>query len=154
MPYSVRADIEAQYGQSNVEKWADLDGLRRTATIDARIAWAIENADSYIDDRLREGPYVLPFASTPTRIKFMSARLAGVMLYESRGAVDFDADGKAQDQLRWQRSSVDRDIRDILSRRLRLDAEQAAVQYPQVVQDETIDEEDLKWDGWSSPPIS
>lgn len=134
MPYSVLADLEKQYGSQNISKWADLNGNKSGGEIAARVAWAIEQADAYIDDHLRYGPYAIPFDDPPpTRIKFMSARMAGVMLYESRGVTDFDADGNAQDQLMWQRKTVDKDIREIMSRRIRFDLEETSASYPQVI---------------------
>lgn len=133
MPYSIRADLEAQYGSANVSTWADLNSNKNGTEIAARVAWAIAKADAYLDDRLRFGPYAVPFAGPPLRVRDMSATLAGTYLYDSRGVTDYDADGKAQDQLQWQRKSVDRDIRDILTRRLRLDLEETSAPVPRVI---------------------
>lgn len=46
-------------------------------------------ADAQIDDMLRDGPYVIPFADpAPILIMDVSRRLAGVWLYQSRLMVD------------------------------------------------------------------
>ncbi len=118
MAYSTRADIEAQYGVVNVEKWADLNNNQNAGEITARIDQSIIEADNEIDSRLRLGPFVIPWpVPIPVGIVSLSAIYAGVWLYSSRGVVDYDANGVAQDQLQFQRNEFDKRIRNILAGR-------------------------------------
>lgn len=135
--YSADSDVEAIYGSTNVDKWADLNNNEDAGEITARKLWAREQAYARVNARLLHGPYEIPFDSpAPTLVVRMEAALAGVYLYQSRGVTDFDADGRAVDQLAHERKQFDVDVRDILTRRLRLDVTENAVTHPQVVPDE------------------
>lgn len=87
--YSGRGDVEILFGKANVEKWADVDNENSTAFIANRIAWANHQAWAYINARLEGGIYSVPFEPPfPPIIVEMSARHAGVLLYDSRGLED------------------------------------------------------------------
>lgn len=117
MPYSTRADVEAQYGVDNISQWADLNNNQNAGEITARIVQAIVEADNEIDSRTRLGPYPIPWVAPPVGIVSMSALYAGIWLYTSRGVVDYDGKGNARDQLTFQRQEFDRRVRDILAGR-------------------------------------
>lgn len=136
MPYATRDDLESQYGISNIAKWADLDGTENAGNITSRIDWALLAASNDIDDRLREGPYDVPFDDPPDVIVRMTAAAAGVLLYESRGVTDYDATGNVQHQLQYQKNDVEQKILKILSRVIKLDLELVATPFPQVIEDE------------------
>lgn len=137
MAYSVRADIETVYGKIEVAKWADLDGDGVADDIASRITNAITRADAQIDDTLRGGPYTVPFTTVPQIIADISAKLAGVLLYEPRGVRDFDPDtDRPQHRLHWQRRSVENDLQSIKNGRMRLSVAATVhtdVSYPQAV---------------------
>ena len=125
MTYSADSDLELAFGASNVQKWADLDGGGVPDTIDARKLWAREQAYAEINAKLQDSIYQFPLPDQgadgyPSLLIRMEAYLAGVLLYESRGVTDVGEDGKAQHQLMWHRQAVDRFIRDIWARRLKL----------------------------------
>lgn len=123
MAYCEATDIDLAFGQTNVRKWADVNNNGLASEINARIAWAIENADSEIDSRLNKSRYQFPLSDDsylPSILVRMSAYLSGVLLYESRGVTDVGPDGKANHALQWHRSRVDEFIRDIHGRRLEL----------------------------------
>ena len=84
MAYCVRADVEVIYGKDNVNKWGDINNTGELDEVTSRVSWAIDNADVYIDGKLKGGPYKLPFTSTPALIKDLSARLAGHFLFQTR----------------------------------------------------------------------
>lgn len=133
MAYCTRDDMELQYGADNIRKWADLNNQEVDAEIEARIAWAIEAGDDEVDDRLRGGPYTIPFTTVPSRITRLSAMWAGISLYDSRGFTDAD---DAEDQLKGHRERFDREIRQIHAGQLKFDLETTDYEYPQVVLDE------------------
>lgn len=98
MAYSVRTDLNAVFGKANVDTWADLDGDQDADKITARIAAAVLSADGEIDAFMLHGPYALPIVdaenATPVIVRDVSAKLAGVWLYEARGVMDADDNGK------------------------------------------------------------
>lgn len=126
MSYCAKADIEAQFGPRNVEKWADIDNDGDADHIAARIAWAIATADGEIDDRLRGSFYYVPivgYDGVPQAIKSMSVARAGVLLYDSRGIQDFDPDsGRALHRLEFFVKSFEVTVNGILSGRRKLNA--------------------------------
>jgi hypothetical protein len=127
MAYSVRADIENTFGAANVSKWADLDNTGDETIIAARIAWAIASADGEIDDKLRGKAYVVPIVgmsgTTPRGIIDLSARYAGVLLYESRGIQEYDPNtGAPAHRLAWHRDNVERILYEIVTGKRKLDA--------------------------------
>lgn len=85
--YCQEADINALFGSTNVLKWSDLDndGSADTGRINAAIAAAGDEIDSW----LRPTQYTIPLAdedgNTPTIIETLAAEYAGVWLYTHRG---------------------------------------------------------------------
>ena len=123
MAYSADTDLYLAFGRTNVRKWADVQNDGLNANITDRIAWAISNADSELDAKLSKSRYQFPLdanSNVPPILTRMSAYLAGVLLYESRGVTDVGQDGKAQHALMWHRQRVDEFVRDIHGRRLEL----------------------------------
>lgn len=91
MAYITRDDIELEFGAGNVSKWADTDNDGVKATIAAKIAAIIADADDEVDARLSGGRYTVPFTGTAPRLINRAARLiAGVLLRRARGADDPD----------------------------------------------------------------
>lgn len=131
--YAARTDVELVFGRTNVSKWADVDNEEDSTFITNRICWALQEAYSHFNNRLRGGPYAVPFIEPfESQIISMSARLAGVMLYDSRGITDFSENGKPQHQLSAHRDMVEKFIKDVMAGIIRLDAEHV-VNYPAVV---------------------
>ena len=131
MSYASRSDLELVYGKSNIEKWADIDNDGDPVAIDARITWALEEADDRVDNRMLEGPYVIPFNPVPRSVVNIAARLAGYYLYESRGMTD--PDDTAKNQVKPLRGYAEQQLDDMLSNRIRLDAARTAnTTYPTI----------------------
>ncbi len=127
MAYCAQTDIERRFGATQVAKWADIDADGDATKIANRIASAIVYADVEIDDRLRGGPYTVPFSSpTPATVTRISAELAGVWLFEGRGIHEWSPEGGGEHRL----SGIERKAREMLlairSGLLALDVNQVA----------------------------
>lgn len=119
MAYGTREGIEIIFGTKNVAKWADANNDNDAGDIAARIGWALDEATDRINDRLRRGPYEIPFEAAPRRIVSLCNRLAGIILYETpRGLVD---EGP-QAAIAEMRDEIDNTLDAILRGREKLDA--------------------------------
>ena len=125
MGYSVRTDLDGVFGKNNVDAWADLDGDQDAAKITTRIANAIVTADDRIDSFMRGGLYSLPLVNklseTPVIIRDVSAKLAGVWLYESRGVQDLTPEGAPMHRLQWHKKDATSTLRKLAAGQLTLD---------------------------------
>jgi len=135
--YATREDIEMIFGAENVSKWADLDNDQNALKIEARVSWALCLAKERLDDKLRGSLYTIPFADpAPRTIIDVNARMAGVLLYESRGIIDMDANGNPVHQLAPHSKLADATIRDIIAGRIVLAVDSVSRTYPTVVEQE------------------
>ena len=116
--YCTRADIEAMFGVDNVSKWADLDNDADVDKILARITVMIGYASDEIDDRLRDGRYVIPFGTAPTTIKRCAVGIAGTMLYDARGIIE-EAEENSIDK---HRTLAEKTLNEIVAGKIRLSA--------------------------------
>lgn len=130
--YAARADVERIYGSVNVAKWADADNLLNAQDKDARVEWALCLATERINNRMRTGPYVVPFSTVPLEIVDLCATWAGVILYLSPRGVT-DADEAANHELSLQEKWVQTQIRRIMAGQVRLDLELRCTTYPKVI---------------------
>ncbi len=83
MPYSVHADVErAAGGNANLVALADFDGdtTADAGVVDSAIAEADALINSYASKRFR-----VPYATTPSTINLLSARMAVRILRRNRG---------------------------------------------------------------------
>lgn len=130
MAYGTRAGMEIIFGTKNISKWADANNNENAGEISDRIDWALNEATDRIDDRLRRGPYDIPFSVAPRRIETLCNRLAGVILYETpRGLID---EGP-QIAISEMRDEIDNTLDAILRGREKLDADVTANDAPRVV---------------------
>ena len=95
MAYASSAGMVKIFGANAITAsggWADMDNDGDSTKITNRINQAISQADAMIDDRLRNSGYKVPLATaaggTPTIISMIADSLAGVWLYDPRGAID------------------------------------------------------------------
>jgi len=113
MVYSVRSDSNSIFGKANIDRWADLTNDEMDDEIDARITWAIQEAYDQINARLKGCRYVVPFTLVDSAydpiIVTLSARLTGVLLYDSRKLVDVPD----FDEMMYHRSTVERTYKQI-----------------------------------------
>lgn len=118
--YCERSDVEAVYGVENVKKWADLDNDVDPVKIEARITWARCLASERINVRLASSPYDVPFLEPfPDVLVDITARLSGLLLHDSRGVEDLDAEGRPTDVLQTHRNEYARFIQDVYAGRIR-----------------------------------
>ena len=88
--YCTRSDIETVFGVANINKWGDADNTRNRVAIEARIVWAIADAQDQINSRLAV-KFTVPLSPVPLRLQNLCAKLAGVVLYKlPRGLVDVE----------------------------------------------------------------
>ena len=109
MPYATRTNIENIFGTDNVRIWADIDNTDDAAFITTRVNWALEAAEAEMDILLGGRGYVIPVVADPIPIilRDMTAKLAAIKLYESRGVKDWDAaTGRPQHALMWHQKQV------------------------------------------------
>lgn len=147
-PYCEREDLDKQFGAANVDKWAnlsnddDVDDI--AALIEERVDWAIRAADEDVDGKLRHGPYHVPFTEdsdgesveVPGEITRLSATLAGVKLYESRGITDTNPEtGQAVHKLMWHKRDAEKRLREIIAGTFRLDLPYKFTDYPRAIED-------------------
>lgn len=121
--YANRSDVELIFGILNTSKWADVDNNGDEIFIDARICWALQGAEAYLNDALNGGPHDVPIAKLannkyPTQLIVECARKAGTILYDSRGVTDVDTDGRPQDSLKMHREQTARFISRILANQI------------------------------------
>jgi len=93
MSYSSVDDLYNLFGRINIRKWADLDNHGDDDTIDARVAWALEQANDELNSRLARSPYQFPLTGTiPPIVKRVEGYLAAMLLNEGRSITDTDED--------------------------------------------------------------
>ena len=95
--YAVAADLYEVFGQLNIYKWANIESLDDNdedyeTNIQGRITKAITLATADINDKLRGGPYEIPFTNTSltATVNYICILKAGIWLYEWRGADDYN----------------------------------------------------------------
>lgn len=113
MTYCTREDIELTFGAENTKKWADMDNTNDDAFIEMRIDRAIESAEAQINTLLGSKGYVVPVVDDiPIILRDITAKLAGIILYEARGISAWDeVTGRARDALAFHRKQVNDWIR-------------------------------------------
>jgi len=125
--YCTRADIEAVYGVGNVAIFADLDGDADSTKIANRIASVITQASIETDEYARSTSYHIPLTTsagaTPSSIKDITARLAGLLMYEPRGLDGYSPDGKPNHKYYYQREYINQFWQDVRNSVRILDAE-------------------------------
>ncbi len=109
--YIDQSDIKNVFGEDNIVKWSNLDNDGSTADTN-RIQKGIDWAETYTENRFRNGRYAVPFSSAPEQLQDIMAKLAGIWLYESRGLTDENTEGN---KLADMRVKVDDEISLILN---------------------------------------
>ena len=144
--YARRSDIEKIFGKANVRAWADLDNAGDEDDITDRIDWALDLAKERFDNRLRNGPYEIPFTSTnssssssvsstdggsiPLEVVDANARYAGVLLYDGRRLVDQEDN---QYEMGPHEKKVNQFIRSVLAGQVHFDLTPVVVSYPRTI---------------------
>lgn len=82
-----RTLLETLFGKKNIATWADLDNDKDQDAIDARIAYALSWAPSYLTSLTLTRPMA---SITSVVVEDLLGRLAGIWLYENRGITGED----------------------------------------------------------------
>jgi phage gp36-like protein len=111
-------DVENKFGADNIATWSNLDNDHR-ATVDmARVNVAINYAEEYVQDRMRNGRYTVPFSplgQMPACIIDWCATKAGAWLYENRGTRDGSPDADFGNRIAVLERRVDAEIDAVLA---------------------------------------
>jgi hypothetical protein len=128
-----RQDLDNIFGRDSVTKWADINNKNDPDEINTRIAWARGLAFAYVNSRLRDGPYAVPFtAPYDPVIVDLEARQSGILLYDGRRHVDSEGNDDADSDM--HRSKVEAMINQLITGIVRLDIETVSEDYPQVIE--------------------
>jgi phage gp36-like protein len=131
MAYAERGDIDNIFGKDSVDQWADLNNKRIPKEIKARLDWALALAESKVNAALRGGPYVIPFTGTIDPIIVdLTARWAGVLLYDGRRIVDTEDEDSTID---LHRDMCNKTTKMLIGGSLRLDITHTSYTFPQVI---------------------
>ena len=88
-PYIQQTDIENSYGATFVAQWSSFETGNSPTPDATRIATAITWAQSIVDGRLGNGPFLIPIQTasgvTPPEIVDVTSELAGWWLWKTRG---------------------------------------------------------------------
>jgi phage gp36-like protein len=125
--YASSAGMSAKFGVYNILAWAAVDNQADDTQVQASIQDAINKADSLVDSYLAGGPYLVPFAGTPltgtlpSLVESCANELAGVLLYEARGLVDYNPEtGRPEHRLRYIRDRANAELARIKTGRTKL----------------------------------
>jgi phage gp36-like protein len=128
MAYCETYDLFIQFGEENVNQWADLSNERIPFVVNAAIEEAILQASEVIDSYFIDSVYTVPLvdseAHVPETVKRWCAVLAGIRLYASRGYLA-DTDPMVEKEKR-----VLAEIADVLAGKTRLKAVKSNFTYP------------------------
>lgn len=129
--WSSKEELERMFGVSNVQQWADLENNEVVAEINSQVQWAVQQATEDAKLRLKTSPFdVAGLTCVPSPLRVATTRLAGVMLYESRGIKDIDEDGQGRHRLVRHERLADKFFRQVIAGQLVLDA--GTVMHPTV----------------------
>jgi len=123
--YCVQSDIENAFGVENVLQWSDIEN---TGSINAtRITRCIAVASEKIDDTARVTDKAVPLqnesGTTSVSVVDLAATLAGLWLYEARGAQDYNPQtGEVSHRFEFKRQRSEQMLADIRDQRIRIDA--------------------------------
>lgn len=125
--YCTKADMELEFGATNIADWANIDNDGNATTKSARITEAIAVASEEIDEVLRTTGYLVSSVQadgdgTPKAFNRLARVLAGLWLYESRGATDYARDGTPHHGHAWRRQWAHDYLERIRSGAIKIDA--------------------------------
>lgn len=94
--YIDQTDLEKYFGESNIAKWSNVEN-DDAGTDQTKITDALAFGESYVEDRMRDGPYAVPFVQTggsfPATLKQVMIAWAGHYVYFARGTQDDNEEG-------------------------------------------------------------
>lgn len=146
LAWTSRSEIEKLFGVTNVSKWADLDNTQDADAIAAQIQWVVDHATDEARVELTDSLYnVQSGAVPPLSLRLATTRLAGVMLYESRGVVDTE-DEEGRHRLRYHDKKAKEFFSRVKAGIIRI-GPAADRMVPAAVKDSNVESDDLIIDG-------
>lgn len=125
--WTSRSQLEAQFGLTNIEQWADLENEGSEENIAGRISWAIAEAQSDAELLLYTSPVDVDAQRSALSSNSMLRRavtiMAAVKLYESRGIVDYEPDGDGKHRLSQADKSAKTFFKKVQAGQIRLAAQ-------------------------------
>ena len=133
LPWTSRTELERLFGRANIRTWADMENDDVDADVLERIRWAVEEATADAQDRV--SAYVNIETLCPTKpLRMATTRLAGVLLYESRGIKDATEDGSGKNRLLIHRKAADLFFQQVAAGQRKLTGSQAT-SFPAAIKD-------------------
>ena len=132
LPWTSRSELDNLFGRSNITTWADLENEEDATQIRQRVRWAVDEATAEARERLSTLVNMESLTVAPRSLRLTVTRLAGVLLYESRGIKD-SAEEDGKNRLQVHKTAVDRYFREIAAGRRILTLDTSSV--PAVIKD-------------------
>ena len=86
--YTTYEDVVAEFGRTNVRKWAAVETSATEAQAEARVEGVISDAEDELDDSLRSGPYVIPLSPASRTVARIVRGMVVAELRAGREAAD------------------------------------------------------------------
>lgn len=133
--WTSRRELEDMFGRENVRTWADLENEDDDDDVLRRVRWVVRWATSEARTRLGRTRY-RSLDCAPDVLRQATTRLAGVLLYESRGVKDADGDGNPVHRLRWHRTEADKFFRRVKADQVDLGTVRTVTSIPQIIDED------------------
>lgn len=135
LAWTSRKEMEFMFGVENLKQWADLENNQSAADISERIQWAVDEATADARERLMDSPVNLAAMSeAPRTLRVATTRLAGVLLYESRGVKDAEAEN-GKHKLSYHQERADKYFQKVIAGTTRIQGVDGATTIPGIVFD-------------------
>lgn len=119
-----KREMQDMFGVTNVNTWADLENEGDAADISRRINWAVREATEEARTLLLGSVALDGGCYNDSMLRMAVTRLAGVLLYESRGVKD-TADEEGRHRLKWHRDRARLYFQQVQAGQLRIRGENA-----------------------------
>jgi len=146
LQWTSRREMELLFGPENIRQWADLNNENDAEHISDRIDWSAENATAEARELLVDSPVDLDnLTEAPLTLRMNVSRMAGVLLYESRGVKDTDSD-EGKHKLRYHKDEAAKYFQKVRAGSIRIG--RSATSVPGVIPNsDDEDEEELEESG-------
>lgn len=127
--WTSREELNSMFGETNVDQWGDLENTGNASLIANTINEACEDATDDARSRLRNsaaGTIVV----APRILRRNVTRLAGMLLYESRGVSDAPDSGEGKHRLAYSNKRADAFFRAVQAGQIQLTGAVPPTSYP------------------------
>lgn len=135
LAWTSRKEMEYMFGIENLKQWADLENNQSAADISERIQWAVDEATAEARERLMDSPVNLAsLTEVPRTLRVNTTRLAGVLLYESRGVKDTENE-EGKHKLSYHQQRANKYFQQVIAGTIRIQGTNGATTIPGIVFD-------------------